>query len=430
MNLNIIRNIGFNELSKAWLRDIDNSIDQALDKNSRKTTQDSLDDISNILTKMMPGYKFEFKLIKPSKPFMMCIYPDLKQLESRCYNMTTILNDIKQPSIDFIKEWNSITKWTIEVDENLFNPNSKYKVSNGREFTAILLHEIGHATSNSHFRLINNYRMNRAKFQMVEKLLLSESYLLKKVFLPMYIHTLNFRVITSGHITHNLDEIKADLSIPTEYKADLVSYLDRCILSDPNTMNALVCTKSEFDEDQKVSILFTRETLQLMKNRRNILNRYVSAQYKTTESPYIKEFTKRFAKLFSGFKVDENKVDIVSEGMIVNQFIMECSKYEDIALRILQESQRISDRDLVILQVEGDSIETNEDKIYILHNIYDYIENITSELKKKNKLITLEEINKDPRIVYLLSLKKQVMDKKIIDKEYGVFIKYPKGYEG
>ena len=97
--------------------------------------------------------------------------------------------------------------------------------------------------------------------------------------------------------------------------------------------------------------------------------------------------------------------------------------------------KKVSQLDIDVLAVDAERIETHDDKIYLLDRIYDklqileagidYLESGDRQKVVKQSKNTLIDMKKQ-----LEDLRKVVLSTRIIEKEYGVFIKYPKGYEG
>jgi hypothetical protein len=87
-----------------------------------------------------------------------------------------------------------------------------------------------------------------------------------------------------------------------------------------------------------------------------------------------------------------------------------------------------------MLAIEVDKIENNDDKIYVLDLIYDKLDLVNAALdfidkgkpdKVSQSKQTLLGFKKE-----LETMRAQVLNLQVKDKQYGVFIKYPKGYEG
>ena len=86
--------------------------------------------------------------------------------------------------------------------------------------------------------------------------------------------------------------------------------------------------------------------------------------------------------------------------------------------------------------MQCDEVKKTEDKIYLIHTIYDFIEAIQKEnearLKKTKDAKIKEFIKNDTRLTRLNKCREIVLNKDTTDvgDQYGVFVRYPKGYEG
>ena len=105
------------------------------------------------------------------------------------------------------------------------------------------------------------------------------------------------------------------------------------------------------------------------------------------------------------------------------------------------EAVKVTDRELTILEIEAENIETMDDKLWIIQTIYDYLEAISKQQvdrykKMGNNRYTYADIDQmmanDNRVDRLNKLRAKVMQMKTQEMEdhYGVFVRYPKGYEG
>ena len=104
------------------------------------------------------------------------------------------------------------------------------------------------------------------------------------------------------------------------------------------------------------------------------------------------------------------------------------------------EARNIEDRDIIILQADADSISSSLDKTYVINTAFDYMDILN---KRRNKILSktketdkkkLDALTKaeDQKIAQLNNIINDVMTKKVAyyGDHYGVFVKYPEGYEG
>ena len=398
--------------------------------------QPNLDKISNILSELSKSEKYgiiRFKLNavenKTKTSFVMAVYPDLKELEAK---LPRLIETLKSDKYDFYYEWMSIRNWIIEVDTRIFT-DTNIKLDNGAQFTAILCHELSHVNTTHPLHLRMNYKLNSAKFKMYEKVI-PKSTLLLLLFLPMFITTTTFKIVVTKPF-RDLREIEADFLIPPEYKGQLYDYCNNHIIPYQGTMKSIIVQREEYDNEQKQSIEFSRSCIRLMKKRRGMLAAQIKTNYLLNKSPYNKEVCKLMASKLTGEDFDTNHIDLVKESYIEEAF----NKLDAQAIReseTILEAIKVTDRDILTIEAQVDQMNTLDDKVYLINTICDFEESLLKQQKKNNKKADMYSDSKNSlienKLKRLSDIKKKVMDTKIYNStpSYGVFVKYPAGYEG
>lgn len=433
-----------------WLDAIRDSVDDYL---SSKTNDVSkvLDTLKMAMPRVTrPAMTVTVDIIQPERntAFIMSIYPDIEELDRAS---GPIFDKLDQPfrapsdpmknitmleNNDIIRTWSSIKKWHIEIDKRILSKHDRLCVSNGSEFVALLCHELGHVHITNPISLIHNYRMTKAKLRGAEQIAMSKMpNNIKRFLLTAFVHTLSFRIVLLDNLNNSVTEIKADKFVPDQYRPFLVSYMEDHILNSPEQKD-IVVSATDFDKEQQTAIQFSRDTIELMRTRHGVLKTRILAQYKLTPSKYLKNLCQYIGNHSLGMKDINNP----SESIIYENAVM--TRFNDSFDRMIMESKntpkksKVSDRDIMILMVEKDSITTPEDKMYVINTIYDFLDIITSEIEKKCEkhpsLNYEEEVNKDKRIRMLNDLRAEVMNIKVTrdGAQYGLFVKYPDGYEG
>lgn len=365
------------------------------------------------------------------KPFIMACYPDVDELNAKCSNLIRTLND-GNPVL-FKEEWNSFHKWCIEIDGRILDTkNNLICVENGSQFVAILCHELGHVMHTQPMRLVVNYKHKMGQFKMYERVFMDKGMSLHKLFLPMFIAIDGLRVVVNkpGEV---VEEFQADFATPDEYKPHMVDYIEHKILTNPMTAHGIVVTREEFNTEQNKGIEFTKECIFLMKKRRDALSTYLNTMHALTHSAYIKKMVTLISKRSMGIDPETGKVDKKRAMYMMESY----ARDEERALKesvALLEAINVTERDITLLSIEAEGIKNTDDKYYILNTIYDYMEAIEekyAKAAKKNKPTEAPSLMADRRYKMLQDLRTKVINTKVIDGEhYGVFIKYPKGYEG
>lgn len=391
--------------------------------------------ISHILPKITIGKSFDVRInASSSSPFIMAIYPDIDELDHKSEELVTILDDPSSNNEDYVKVWSELKKWVLEIDVRILLTDCPLCVRNGSEFVALLCHEIGHSMVEDPLTLIYNYKKKKAMYDKFNKLASSNSKFVRKMMLPMFVHTLSFRIVSrKGNSIHK--EISADAYVPEEYRGHLLKYTEDCIMRNPDSTD-IVTTDNSYNTDQNLAITFSKESLSMMKTRMDVLKQQMSAQYNGCNgSEYQKSLMKFLGKSIAGYDPETTISNIVTETTLHNKYMKEITACEEAAIAVL-ESTKVTDRDLSILEVQCSEVKTTEDKIYLIHTIYDFIEAITKEnaarLKKTKDPNVREFIKNDTRLTRLNTCREIVMnaDTNDVGDQYGIFVRYPKGYEG
>lgn len=390
--------------------------------------------LMGILPKLTGGKRFEIRINEiSSDPFIMAIYPNIEELDRKSKELVTLLDDVKSDNQEYLHRWNTVENWILEIDFRILSRQSTLCVRTGSEFVALLCHEIGHATIEDPYCLAITYKKQKARMDKFNKIVSSKSRIVRKLMLPMFINTASFRIPRGKSDLKK--EINADSYVPKEYRGSLISYIEDCILITPEATK-LIPDVEEYDNDQIMSVKFSSNAMDMMRDRVEMLKSQLSANYHTTTgSTYHKDMMKFLGKSIAGYNPETNKTNIIMESRIHDSFVSEMKLCESYAASVLEQT-RVTDRDLTILEVECGEVTTTEDKIYLIHTIYDYIEAIQKEnaakLKKTKDTKLKEFIKNDERLTRLNACRKILMDKNTTDvgDRYGVFVRYPKGYEG
>ena len=373
---------------------------------------------------------------KPMHPFLMAIYPSTNELYEKSEELSNIMSNPKTNNMEFVKKWSEITNWSILIESRLLTKGDRFCVDSGAEFIALLYHEVGHVFTESPMRLISNYKLAMLNFNMMEKMILTKSKIARLLLMPMFVGTLTFSIIL-GESTKDATakEIAADMYVPSDYRGALLAYIDNHILNSPESKRILV-QKEDFDNAQNVTIEFSRSSIEMLRTRRDMLARAIQSQYHNpTSLPYHKELMKFIGRGLLGYSPDDDRYLSASmQAATENAFNRDYKIVNESAHRAVLEAAKITDRELDVLQVQIQDISTPEDKMYFIHKVYDYIEAIGSEDKKlfeKRKSIPETLAIKDNRLERLSNMRKEILSKDVSSHDrFGLYIKYPAGYEG
>ena len=405
---------------------------------SKQNTPPMSAGLNSALNRIIPRYLMPSKKVKiiwnsnARKPFIMSMTPDISELYNKSEKINELMNDPKSRSIDVIKEWADIEQWYLEIDTRVLTKGDRLCVDDGRQFVALLCHEIGHVMNENPMRLIYNYKVKSLRFSTMEKMMLSNSKIVRAIMLPMYTHTLQFMVVVNDRNDAKKCEMAADAYVPEEYKGALVSYMNDHLLLDPDA-NKLVVDVDTFDKEQEVGINLSKESISMLKDRRDVLNRQIQNQYNHPDNGiFHKKLMKFIGKNLTGYDPEEDKYITNLKSMMENAYAREYATMESMAINAVTEAAKITSREIDVLDVQADNLNTPEDKMYMIHKIYDYIEAVDSENVKKSKKGNPPKDFKDDRLDRLYAIREKVLATNVSSTgtKYGVFVKYPAGYEG
>lgn len=394
--------------------------------------------IARSLPHLTPGMEFNVYIRQVHNlnedPFIMAIYPDLEELDIKSKSLIELMNEGKTQ--EFLKEWAEIKKWAVEIDSRILTKGNPLCVDDGRQFVAIMCHELGHALGGNPLKLIENYIYQQKVSNKIGDMIISKNPMIRKFALPMFVHTLQFKIILKHGASNLKEEIRADHYIPNEYREDFISYIEHHILPNP-AVSQIVVSGKEFDNEQTVSIKFSKEVIGMMKHRRDVLKNSIKAQYDKGNSEYMKNMVTKIGKSSMGYDPETGETNAVFEGSMLRCLEMDVQEYTTSAQSML-EAASVTARDISILQVQAEDINTVDQKLFVVHTIYDYLEILQTQreklLKKSSnpELLLQKGCPQDAQIKALNDILDKVMKKDVsnVGDRYGIFVKYPKGYEG
>jgi hypothetical protein len=431
-------NLSTSEMTQ--LKVIEDEVNEYL--RSRQNNPKTATGINSAMNRVIPRALMPTKKINiiwndtARSPFIMSITPDISELYEKSEKINQLMNDPKSRNADVIKEWADIDQWYIEIDTRVLTKGNRLCVDDGAQFVALLCHEIGHVMNENPMRLFYNYKYQSLQFSTMEKLMLSNSKIVRAIMLPMYTHTLQFMIVVKDRNDSRKCEMAADMYVPDMYKGALVSYMNDHILMDPQA-SKLVIDEDSFDKEQNVGIKLSKESIEMLKGRRDALNMQIQNQYNSQDNGIFHRHLMKFiGRKMTGYDPEEDKYITGLKTMMENAYQREYATMESKAVSVLTEAAKVTSRELDILDIRADNIATPEDKMYIIQRVYDYMEAIDSENAKKikkDKSGNLPKEIKDTRLDRLNAIRTKVLATKVEDPanaKYGIVVKYPSGYEG
>lgn len=374
--------------------------------------------------------------------FGMNVFPSVSTMDlmvDSIINNQSTLNDI-------LKIWEKNDTWTIEIDSILLydiNINT-----NPQELTAVLLHEIGHVvytnTIPQRLHKIIKFKILKMNYQM-KQLISTEK--IRKLFNIAIIESCSSK--NYNYIDNNTEKIADKFVLRYGYGEELESFINKLIKSQGSSL--VNRTDKEIENDINIVVNWTVLNLKELEFRKKSLRNALKVEMLKNPSMLTKKVIQDIFNSFFGESNDKYRMLLSEQAGYDNDTYEELRSYQlldEFVARVLTEAsnsifdkngklKKITQNDIDILSVESERIDNVDDKIYLLDKLYsqlelvnmgiDYIESNEKDLnvkvtQSKRTLIDMRE--------QLEELRKNILAKKIIEKEYGVLVRYPKGYEG
>lgn len=375
--------------------------------------------------------------------FGMNVYPAVNTMDALVESI--IAKDSKIRDSEII--WKNNNEWYIEIDSLLISNMSIN--ANPQEMTAVLLHEIGHIVySNTIPRKIYKIlRLKIIKLNYQMRALVSHEKI-RKLFNISIIESCSSKNFRSSSVSKETDADK--FVIRYGYGEDLDNFIGKLIRIVGN--DKVNQSEEASDKDIQSTVNWAVLNVKELEFRKKKLKTSLKVEILKTPSLFTKRVIQDIYNSFFGESTDKYR-ELLSEQYnpepvdVYSSLLAEQSLMNDVK-RILESAgsnmfdkygklKKITQADIDILIVESERIDSVDDKIYLLDKLYSYLELVNSGLdyinsgekamtsKVQQSKSTLMSMKRE-----LEDLRGQILATRIIDKEYGVFVRAPKGYEG
>lgn len=376
---------------------------------------------------LVPAEKDEF--------FGMSIYPT----HSVADRIVQCMID-KKPLKAYEEIWVENDVWIIEIDSKLVY-DTKLN-ANPSELTAALLHEIGHTIYSNSIPQKLHKTMSYTFLNLpsdVRIILTKGNKSFKALFTPIVAQA-------SRNVSYSLKkELEADkYVVKMGYGQSLETLLQKILLVYGSDF--VDNTDRELEQNLKVTASWSRTQASELRLRKDALRNSIDTVTLITPSLYIREIFENInEKVFKGSPSFEQLVNRENRGKYLTESVLPDDR-QGIPCNAVIESarntkfdkygklQKVTQHDIDIVAIQAEKIENQNDKIYLLDVIYDYCETLDLAEEcladgRKSAVQMTERQIKDMKSE-LGDLRKRILTTKITEKQYGVFIKYPAGYEG
>lgn len=382
-----------------------------------------------------------------------------------CYPSQECLEDIcaktADPEIrfkDLCKAWRRIDNWDILLDSLLFDRN--FITFNPKELTAMLLHEVGHVILSDKpvEYFYRSYVGAKTRMKMADKASMQVLYLLLQI--PFAVACAQKFWVNSANEL-NL-EIAADKTlIATGYAEHLVTAFDKII----RACGSINSTDAQKYKAVETSMDWCCSNITDIVRRREKLKDELYYTAIRSNSGYMKSLCARILD-WLGVRMQERYTGAVVESSMCLEYCngdITFEQYKPVfnfkrwvaiesQLNIARSGTEVeiategffnkrkkkkidmpSMYDLDRISIEIDGIENEYDRVYVLDLIYACLERVNDfeeaisadpmELKKYEGRIAQFRTQLD-------ELRQRVLAKKIVPKQYKVFVKVPEEYAG
>ncbi len=94
--------------------------------------------------------------------------------------------------------------------------------------------------------------------------------------------------------------------------------------------------------------------------------------------------------------------------------------------------QNVTQKDLDLIRVEAEAIESTDDKYYLMEKLHECIEVIETQIEESenSKKSNFNRAKLEKLQAYAQEVRSFIINRPIGRKRYGLFVEYPDGYEG
>lgn len=386
--------------------------------------------------------------------FAVNVFPVTKDLSEICEKICASLElddyDARNVSDATVLRWKVSSSWNVELDSDmLYDISNKY---NATDVVTAMLHEIIRVIYSPTVPLTvyRVFRESATDMGMVVRALFKHKkiqMLLRLAFLECCESKI-FTDIKSENACENMQAIHDGLNC-LGYMDDYNSLVNRFI-TNGNMSKFVYRTFDDVKRDIRSIVLWITNIIKELEFNKKRLREALESEQLRSSSDVVKAnlkiiYNEFFEGVTDSYRAllsetwNDKPVDKYASLMCYNNIVESCKHIVKEAMVSLFDKQgklkKVSQLDIDVLNAETGRIETHDDKIYLLDRIYDKLKIVDAGLEYIESGDTRHVVKQTKQ--QLLDYKKQLEDlrqvvlaTRIIEKDYGVFIKYPKGYEG
>lgn len=335
--------------------------------------------------------------------------------------------------------WMNNTEWHIDFDAKVFYSLSQMLTA--REIVALLLYKI-EQTVFCNENIMVAYKSIRHITLNVDRrtATIAKSTRCRNFFMIPIIESCGFTnfksEIPSESIFMGVEELHKDYlalltKIATQYTSSII---DRPSYELKQDITSIMTWVMEALNDLKYSMerlkvaLSYQITAEKSYYIKNILVS-IMAQFSTQDQSAIEESYNPSTPESKALK------EAVLMGQIVKEFDEAVRADEQRLLDKLGRCKRVTQEEIDVLRLEVEKIQSVDDKIYYMEKVHDkiniveYALTLIGDRDTKGRVRDSKALLKN-QLAQLIQIREIIMNKRISPERYGLFIKYPAGYEG
>lgn len=392
---------------------------------TKSNVQGNIDSMARVLKRLF-DLKFDISIVNNdgNKFFGMNIFPTRSTMD-RIIN--SMLNN-KSKVDTVIEMWQQNDTWYLEMDSILIYDTQLN--ANPSEIVAVLLHEIGHIIYSNSIP----QRINRVMKYTVMNLDYSVKHLIqfhrvRQLFQTVFIEACSSK---NFHYTNtDVERIADQFVVKMGYGHELDNFIGKLIATQGNS--SVNRPDSEMDDDVRTFVKWSIENISELEYRKTKLKQSLQNELLRNPSKYVRTVFDSIKRTFFGGDADSYKA-LVTEQYLIN----DCKKIVRESILDIFDNigkvKKISQSDIDFLALTVEKIDNNDDKIYALDLLYDKLDLVNLALdyigQGKQDKVSQSKQTLQGYHSQLEKLRQRVLAMQLPDKQYGIFIKYPKGYEG
>lgn len=425
-----------------------------------KNKDDIDENLNRIERALKRVFEMDFKVSiaenKIGNFFAVNVFPDTTTIARVVKSMAKSLNgrldaaERVDDSVIICDRWADCRTWRVELDANMIYGCSSTTYS-PTDIAAAMVYEI--------VRIVYTDTVPRIVFERFRSTANDVNKVVRALFSNDKIQRLIDLAVAecceSKMFSKILDEANNTCTCMCDVLTDM-GYLDdynRLVdkfITDGKTTNLVYRTHVDVSKDIRIIFIWVVNMIKELEFNKKRLREDIESEKLRASSDIVRSILEDiYSEFFEGItepyrmllseQWNTKPVDVYAGIMAFENIVKSCARITTEAMNSVFDKngklKKISQLDIDIIAVDVERIETHDDKIYVLDKIYDKLQICEAGLDHiqsgdANKVVKQSEQT-------LLSMKKQLEDlrratlaTRIIEKEYGVFIKYPKGYEG